>query len=143
MIMTQNKTDISDNLRHFRKSKGMSQDELGKRAFPDYRAAFAKINKLETGQQKATEDDIRLLAEILEIDENDLTSQRIKSGFVINPKLFEIAPKLKHYFDLLNHTVELGDIAPKLIAATIYEMGNDPDIQEILPKHDTLTRKAK
>lgn len=81
---------IGDNIRKFRKLKGMTQKELGFALGFDKKTADIRIAQYESGTRTPKEDMINDLSNILDVSPNALTTPNIDSYIGLMHTLFSI-----------------------------------------------------
>ncbi|HEM1653624.1 TPA: helix-turn-helix transcriptional regulator, partial [Listeria monocytogenes] len=81
---------IGDNIRKFRKLKGMTQKELGLALGFDKKTADIRIAQYESGTRKPKEDMINDLSKIFDIRTDALTTPNIDSYVGLMHTLFSI-----------------------------------------------------
>lgn len=122
------KLTIGETIMILRIRKGMQKQELGKIAFPKMLAPQVKLKKIENGSQAPTDEDLKAIADGLGIQVKDILHQdeQVPDGVRIHPRIFEIAPRLKHYIDILNSCAEID--RPVFVSVAIEELCADKEL---------------
>jgi len=103
-----------------RKRANLNQAELGSRAFStNMDSGRTKIKNIELGRQRPTEDDLRRMAEYLEVpveqlmatsDGNRRPSGDRPGGVIIPQKIIDMFPGLGNYLEMLANAAGLEDV---------------------------------
>ena len=109
----------SEIIQILRKRAGLNQAELGSRAFrtnPD--SGRTKIKNIELGKQRASEDDLRRIAECLDVPPEQLqpapqnqnaTPVQYNDGIRISQKIVDMFPDLREYLEMLENASRIDD----------------------------------
>jgi transcriptional regulator with XRE-family HTH domain len=109
----------SEIIQILRKRSGLNQAELGSKAFkttPD--SGRTKIKNIELGKQRASEDDLRRIAECLDVPAEQLqgppqsqnsTPVQFNSGILISQKIVDMFPDLREYLEMLENAIRIDD----------------------------------
>ena len=122
-----------------RKRANITQAELGSRAFETTtNSGRTKIKNIELGRQLATDDDLKRIANCLDVpvemfesgpEYNEMFAGDRAGGFLISNKIVDMFVNLRKYLEMLNEAAVLDD--SELIAylankiAGILQMGPD------------------
>ena len=103
-----------------RKRAGLNQAELGSRAFnTTFDSGRTKIKNIELGIQKPTDDDLRRMAECLDVPVEQLqlqpegkypSSGDTKNGIMISQKIIDLFPDLSEYLIMLEKAARIDDV---------------------------------
>jgi transcriptional regulator with XRE-family HTH domain len=103
-----------------RKRANLNQAELGSQAFStNMDSGRTKIKNIELGRQRPTEDDLRRMAECLEVSVEHLTatsdgkgrpSGDRPGGVIIPQKIIDMFPGLGNYLGMLDNAAGLEDV---------------------------------
>ncbi len=103
-----------------RKRANLNQAELGSRAFStNMDSGRTKIKNIELGRQRPTADDLRHMAECLEVpveqlmaasDSKGRSSSDRLGGVIIPQKIIDMFPGLGNYLEMLDSAAGLGDV---------------------------------
>ena len=109
----------SEIIQILRKRAGLNQAELGSLAFkttPD--SGRTKIKNIELGKQRVSEDDLRRIAECLDVPVEQLkpppqnqnsTPGQHKGGVRISQKIVDMFPDLREYLEMLENASRIDD----------------------------------
>ena len=102
-----------------RKRAGMNQAELGSRAFETtFDSGRTKIKNLELGIQRPTDDDLKRIAECLQVpfelfqtnsDPDGNSSKKRQDGVLISQKIIDMFPDLGDYLAMLDKAARMAD----------------------------------
>ena len=102
-----------------RKRAGMNQAELGSRAFETtFDSGRTKIKNLELGIQRPTDDDLKRIAECLQVpfelfqtnsDPDGNSSKKRQDGVLISQKIIDMFPDLGDYLAMLDKAARMDD----------------------------------
>ena len=102
-----------------RKRAGLNQAELGSRAFnTKFDSGRTKIKNIELGNQKPTDDDLRRIAECLDVPVeqlqltpagNEPSSGNVKDGIRISQKVIDMFPDLGEYLIMIEKAAMIDD----------------------------------
>ncbi len=102
-----------------RKRAGMNQAELGSRAFETtFDSGRTKIKNLELGIQRPTDDDLKRIAECLQVpfelfqtnsDPDGNSSKQRQDGVLISQKIIDMFPDLGDYLAMLDKAARMDD----------------------------------
>ena len=110
----------SEMIQILRKRAGFNQAELGSRAFdtnPD--SGRTKIKNIELGKQRVSDDDLRRIAQCLNVTAEELqvpedgpktVSVKTKNGALISQKVVDMFPDLREYLEMLENAVRIDDL---------------------------------
>lgn len=110
----------SEMIQILRKRAGFNQAELGSRAFdtnPD--SGRTKIKNIELGKQRVSDDDLRRIAQCLNVTVDELRapeegqnagSTKIKNGALISQKVVDMFPDLREYLEMLENAARIDDL---------------------------------
>ncbi|MDJ0985861.1 MAG: helix-turn-helix transcriptional regulator [Desulfobacterales bacterium] len=109
----------SEMIQILRKRTGMNQAELGFRAFnTSMDSGRTKIKNIELGKQRVTEDDLKRIAQCLEVPVQQLQplpgSDKIatgpyKEGILLSQKVVDMFPELQEYLEMLEKASVIDD----------------------------------
>lgn len=141
----------SEMIQILRKRAGLNQAELGSRAFKiTMDSGRTKIKNIELGKQRASDDDLRRIAQCLDVPVQQLqpspgsdkiNTARFKDGTLLSQKVIDMFPELHEYLQMLEKATEIDDF--DLIAylskkiAGIWQ--NGPKLQAPSSKRTTTT----
>ena len=102
-----------------RKRANLNQAQLGSRAFnTTMDSGRTKIKNIELGRQRPTEDDLRCIAECLEVSVEQLMPEGYgrqngatgrQNGAVISQKIIDMYPGLGNYLEMLDKAAGIDD----------------------------------
>jgi transcriptional regulator with XRE-family HTH domain len=102
-----------------RKRANITQAELGSKAFKTTtNSGRTKIKNIELGRQLATDDDLKRIANCLDVpvemfesgtEYNELVAGNKAGGFLISDKIVDMFMNLRKYLEMLNEAAELDD----------------------------------
>ena len=110
----------SEIIQILRKRAGYNQAELGARAFnttPD--SGRTKIKNIELGKQRVSEDDLKRIAQCLDVPAEQLqppppnqgtASVKSKNGALISQKIIDMFPELREYLEMLENAARIDDL---------------------------------
>jgi transcriptional regulator with XRE-family HTH domain len=110
----------SEIIQILRKRAGLNQAELGSQAFdttPD--SGRTKIKNIELGKQRASDDDLKRIAQCLDVPLEQLkpppqnqktASAKLKNGTLISQKVVDMFPDLREYLEMLENASRIDDI---------------------------------
>jgi transcriptional regulator with XRE-family HTH domain len=103
-----------------RKRAGLNQAELGSRAFDTtIDPGRTKIKNIELGKQRVNDDDLKRIAECLDVpferlqtspDNKKITTAQFKDGILISQKVVDMFPDLREYLELLDKASKIDDV---------------------------------
>jgi transcriptional regulator with XRE-family HTH domain len=102
-----------------RKRAGLNQGELGAQAFnTTLDSGRTKIKNIELGKQRASEKDLKLIAESLGIalkqlqplPDNRNSREEFKDGFWVSQKVIDMFPDLREYLEMLEKASIINDL---------------------------------
>lgn len=109
----------AETIQVMRRRSGMNQGTFGAKAFDtSYESGRTKIKNIELGKQKPTPEDIRKMAEVLEVSREVLLADQAQpgreakgssDGILLTRQCLGLFPGLDAYVDMLNKAVKLGD----------------------------------
>jgi transcriptional regulator with XRE-family HTH domain len=109
----------SEIIQILRKRAGLNQAELGSRAFKTtLDSGRTKIKNIELGKQRASEDDLRRIAECLDVPVEQLqqpvqkqnsTTVQYSGGIRISQKVVDMFPDLREYLEMLENASRIDD----------------------------------
>jgi len=115
MRLTQNEI-----IQILRKRAGLNQAELGSRAFDTtFDSGRTKIKNIELGKQRVNGDDLKRIAECLDVPLEQLqsspknkkmTSAQFKNGILIAQKIADMFPDLREYLEMLEKASIIDDL---------------------------------
>lgn len=110
----------SEMIQILRKRAGFNQAELGSRAFDtSLDSGRTKIKNIELGKQRVSEDDLKRIAQSLNVTVEQLQSPeedpkagstKIKNGALISQKVVDMFPDLREYLEMLENAVRIDDL---------------------------------
>ena len=110
----------SEIIQILRKRAGLNQAELGSRAFnTTIDSGRTKIKNIELGKQRASEDDLKRIAECLDVPLLQLqpspqnkkgTSAPFSNGILISQKVVDMFPDLGEYLEMLEKASMIDDL---------------------------------
>ena len=110
----------SEMIQVLRKRAGFNQAELGSRAFnTSLDSGRTKVKNIELGKQRVGDDDLRRIAQCLNVKVNELRapeegqkagSTKIKNGVLISQKVVDMFPDLREYLEMLENAVRIDDL---------------------------------
>lgn len=114
--------DLAQRLRHFRKSRNLSQSELARRI----NIAIQQYNRYETGRTKVPVDVIVRVADVLEMSTDELLGRKEapKGGALVEEMSFyDLVYKIKNYRlkDYSNEELQVLTCAAKILADRLEE----------------------
>ena len=146
----------SEIIQILRKRAGLNQAELGSRAFKTtLDSGRTKIKNIELGKQRPSADDLRRVAECLDVPVEQLqpapqnqtsTTVHYKGGIQISQKIVDMFPDLREYLEMLENAARIDD--SELIAylskkiADIWREGPKPGAQSSAKTIKTPEEKA-
>ena len=102
-----------------RKRAGLNQAELGSRAFDTtFDSGRTKIKNIELGNQKPTDDDLKRIAECLDVSVEQLqltptgkepSSGTVQGGIRISQKILDMFPDLAEYLIMIEKAAMIDD----------------------------------
>ena len=110
----------SEIIQILRKRAGLNQAELGSRAFNTaIDSGRTKIKNIELGKQRANDDDLKRIAQCLDVPPKQLqpspkdkkiTSMQFKDGIVISQKVVDMFPDLGEYLEMIKKASMIDDL---------------------------------
>ena len=110
----------SETIQILRKRAGLNQAELGSRAFKTtLDSGRTKIKNIELGKQRISDDDLKCIAEGLDVSVEKLqappenqtpTAAQLKNGTQISQKVVDMFPDLREYLEMLENASRIDDI---------------------------------
>ena len=110
----------SELIQILRKRTGFNQAELGSRAFnTSLDSGRTKIKNIELGKQRVSDDDLKRIAQSLNVTVEQLQSPeedpkagsaKIKNGALISQKVVDMFPDLREYLEMLENAVRIDDL---------------------------------
>ena len=110
----------SEIIQILRKRAGLNQAELGSRAFKTtLDSGRTKIKNIELGKQRISDDDLKRIAEGLDLPLEKLqvppenqkpTATQLKNGAQISQKVIDMFPDLREYLEMLENASRIDDI---------------------------------
>jgi transcriptional regulator with XRE-family HTH domain len=109
----------SEIIQILRKRAGLNQAELGSRAFKTtLDSGRTKIKNIELGKQRVNEDDLRRIAQCLDVSVEQLqpplqnqnsTAVQYNDGVRISQKIVDMFPDLREYLEMLENASRIDD----------------------------------
>jgi transcriptional regulator with XRE-family HTH domain len=101
-----------------RKRAGLNQAELGSKAFnTNFDSGRTKIKNIELGKQRVSDDDLKRIAECLDLSPEQLqpssasaTSEQVKEENLISNKVVDMFPGLREYLEMLEKASLINDL---------------------------------
>ncbi len=110
----------SEMIQILRKRAGLNQAELGSRAFDtSMDSGRTKIKNIELGKQRVTDDDLKRIAQCLDVplqqlqpspDTDTINTARFKDGFLISKKVVDMFPELHEYLEMIEKASVIEDM---------------------------------
>ena len=110
----------SEMIQILRKRAGLNQAELGSRAFStNFDSGRTKIKNIELGKQRVSDDDLKRIAQILDVPLVDIqppqqnkktTTAQFKNGILISQKVVDMFPDLAEYLEMLEKASLIDDL---------------------------------
>jgi len=110
----------SEIIQILRKRAGLNQAQLGSRAFnTTLDSGRTKIKNIELGKQRVSDDDLKRIAECLEVtlvqlqpspENKKITSTQIKEGIPLSQKVVDMFPGLHEYLEMLEKASRIDDL---------------------------------
>ena len=110
----------SEIIQILRKRAGLNQAELGSQAFDTaLDSGRTKIKNIELGKQRVSDEDLKRIAECLEIplvqlqpspENKKITSTQIKEGISLSQKVVDMFPGLHEYLEMLEKASIIDDL---------------------------------
>lgn len=110
----------SEIIQILRKRAGFNQAELGSRAFKTtLDSGRTKIKNIELGKQRISDDDLKRIAEGLDVPVEKLqappenqkpTATQLKNETQISQKVVDMFPDLREYLEMLENASRIDDI---------------------------------
>ena len=110
----------SEIIQILRKRAGLNQAELGSRAFKTtLDSGRTKIKNIELGKQRISDDDLKRIAEGLDVPLEKLqtppenqkpTETLLKNGIQISQKVVDMFPDLREYLEMLENASRIDDL---------------------------------
>ena len=110
----------SEIIQILRKRAGLNQAELGSRAFDTtIDSGRTKIKNIELGKQRVNDDDLKRIAQCLDVPPEHLqpsrknkkiTSMQFKDGIVISQKVVDMFPDLGEYLEMIEKASMIDDL---------------------------------
>lgn len=110
----------SEIIQTLRKRAGLNQAELGSRAFnTTVDSGRTKIKNIELGKQRASDDDLKRIAQCLNITPEELqpspkkkgmTAAHFNEGVLVSQKVVDMFPDLGEYLEMLEKASMIDDI---------------------------------
>ena len=110
----------SEIIQILRKRAGLNQAELGSRAFDTtIDSGRTKIKNIELGKQRVNDDDLKRIAECLDVpfeklqtspDNKKITTAQLKDGILISQKVVDMFPDLREYLEMLENASRIDDL---------------------------------
>ena len=110
----------SEMIQILRKRAGLNQAELGSRAFSTtFDSGRTKIKNIELGKQRITEDDLKRIAQCLDLPLVDIqpppqntkmTAAQFENGILISHKVVDMFPGLGEYLEMLEKASLIDDL---------------------------------
>ena len=110
----------SEMIQILRKRAGLNQAELGSRAFKTTMdSGRTKIKNIELGKQRVTDDDLRRIAQCLDVplqqlqpspDTDTIDIARFKDGFLMSKKVVDMFPEMHEYLEMLEKASVIEDV---------------------------------
>ena len=110
----------SEMIQILRKRAGLNQAELGSRAFKTTMdSGRTKIKNIELGKQRVTDEDLRSIAQCLDVpvqqlqpspDNYKINTARFKDGFLLSKKVVDMFPELHEYLEMLEKASVIDDV---------------------------------
>jgi transcriptional regulator with XRE-family HTH domain len=97
-----------------RKRSQMNQGEFGSQAFnTSYESGRTKVKNIELGKQKPSEEDIKKMARVLNVDLTTLLpeteSEANTNGLRLSDITLALLPGLGDYLEMLDKAAQIGD----------------------------------
>ena len=102
-----------------RRRANLNQGDFGAQAFKtSYESGRTKIKNIELGKQIPTPEDLRKMAQVLDVDIIDLMSSdvagempipRHNNGVIVSAGVLDCFPGLRAYLEMLDKAVQIGD----------------------------------
>jgi len=109
----------SEIIQILRKRAGLNQAQLGSRAFnTTFDSGRTKIKNIELGKQRVNDDDLKRIAECLDVpleqlqpspENKNITSAQFKDGILISQKVVDMFPDLHEYLAMLEKASRIDD----------------------------------
>jgi transcriptional regulator with XRE-family HTH domain len=109
----------SEMIQILRKRAGLNQAELGSRAFKTtLDSGRTKIKNIELGKQRVSNDDLKRIAQCLEVPVEQLQpppgsktidAARFKEGTLLSQKVVDLFPELQAYLEMLEKAAVIDD----------------------------------
>ncbi|MBW2515178.1 MAG: helix-turn-helix transcriptional regulator [Deltaproteobacteria bacterium] len=109
----------SEMIQILRKRAGLNQAELGARAFKTtLDSGRTKIKNIELGKQRVSDDDLRRIAQCLEVPVQQLRpppggktidAAPFKEGILLSQKVVDLFPELQEYLEMLEKAAVIDD----------------------------------
>ena len=128
-----------------RKRANITQAELGSKAFETSpNSGRTKIKNIELGRQLATDDDLKRIANCLNVhvkmfesssEHNEIAAGNREGGILISQKIVDMFMNLRKYLEMLNEAADLDDselivhLAKKI--ASILQIGPDAGFSDL------------
>jgi len=110
----------SEIIQILRKRAGLNQAELGSRAFnTTLDSGRTKIKNIELGKQRVSDDDLKRIAECLEVtlvqlqpspENKKIALTQIKDGIPLSQKVVDMFPGLHEYLEMLEKASIIDDL---------------------------------
>ncbi len=110
----------SEIIQILRKRAGFNQAELGSRAFDTtFDSGRTKIKNIELGKQRVNDDDLKRIAECLDVpleqlqpppENKKMTSAQFKDGILISQKVVDMFPDVREYLEMLEKASRIDDL---------------------------------
>ena len=110
----------SEIIQILRKRAGLNQAELGSRAFKTtLDSGRTKIKNIELGKQRVSEDDLRRIADCLDVPveqlqpplkNQNLTAAQFNQDIRISQKIVDMFPDLREYLEMLENASRIDDL---------------------------------
>ncbi|MBT8350691.1 MAG: helix-turn-helix domain-containing protein [Deltaproteobacteria bacterium] len=110
----------SEIIQTLRKRAGLNQADLGSRAFnTTIDSGRTKIKNIELGKQRASDDDLKRIAQCLNVNPKELqpspkkkgmTAAQFNEGVLVSQKVVDMFPDLGEYLEMLEKASMIDDI---------------------------------
>jgi len=146
---------ISETIQILRKRSGLNQAELGSRAFnKTMDSGRTKIKNIELGKQRVSDDDLKRIAQCLDVplekiqpspENSKSVLAQSKDGILISKKVADMFPDLREYLEMLEKASMIDDL--ELISYLSNKIAdiwrNEQKLVGLSPKDTVTTTKGR